>query len=438
MKKSSLKNQLLKGAAGSIGIRAYSSLASLFISIYLARHLGASDFGLYSFAISVIMLIAIPASLGVPELTVRETAKTQAHSNWALLAGLWFWGSRLITLLSISSVLVSIVVCYFLFDIVDKSRLEGVFAGLILIPIISLINFKSACIRGLRHTILGQMPDNIVRTSMFLLFILVMPIYIGKLSPIKTIYLYIFSSLIALLVSKLLLNYLKPVELKFVTTPAYATGFWFKATLPLSLITGLQIINGYSDVIVLGLFRENNEVGIYKAVAQLSLMVAFGLQAINQVLHPHFSRLYSIGEHERLQKLVSVSARLIFGISLIPVILLIFKGSNVLSLVYGSYYSLGAGALATLAFGQLINSSMGSVGALLNMTGHERYTIRGVTLAAVVNIALNFILVPIYGMVGAAVASSISMIIWNLLLRYYVRKLLNIESSGLFHSVLKD
>ena len=69
---------------------------------------------------------------------------------------------------------------------------------------------------------------------------------------------------------------------------------------------------------------------------------------------------------------------------------------------------------------------MGTVGALLNMAGRKRYTLRGALSAAVINVVLNFILILIYEMLGAAIATAISLAWWNLL----VCKKLNIRPSA--------
>jgi O-antigen/teichoic acid export membrane protein len=65
---------------------------------------------------------------------------------------------------------------------------------------------------------------------------------------------------------------------------------------------------------------------------------------------------------------------------------------------------------------------MGSVGLILNMSGHVWYSAAGVVVAASVNIVGNAFLIPLFGMTGAATASAISLIIWNILLAYWVFK----------------
>jgi O-antigen/teichoic acid export membrane protein len=79
-----------------------------------------------------------------------------------------------------------------------------------------------------------------------------------------------------------------------------------------------------------------------------------------------------------------------------------------------------------LVFGQFVNSISGSVGYILQMTDKQK-TVQNVILsAAVINVMLNMILIPMYGIYGAAFASMVSMVFWNLILVFMVRRYYNI------------
>src|SRR5690606_14902262 len=88
-------------------------------------------------------------------------------------------------------------------------------------------------------------------------------------------------------------------------------------------------------------------------------------------------------------------------------------------------------ALLILVFGQLINAGMGCVVVLLNMTGHERDTLNGVAVAAVANLLLNFLLIPRFGINGAAASTAVSLALWNILLARTVAKRLGLSSGPL-------
>ena len=184
------------------------------------------------------------------------------------------------------------------------------------------------------------------------------------------------------------------------------------------------------DLIILGWFVSASEIGIYSVVVQTALVVAFGLKTANMVVAPYFARLYAQGDIIALQSLVTLSARVILVITIPVVLIIAFAGELILGLAFGSDYKAGATSLAILAVGQLVNAMMGSVGFLLNMTGHERDLAIGVGIAALCNIVLNLMLVPNFGLEGAASATACSMILWNFWLWRTVQRKLGIKSTA--------
>jgi O-antigen/teichoic acid export membrane protein len=87
------------------------------------------------------------------------------------------------------------------------------------------------------------------------------------------------------------------------------------------------------------------------------------------------------------------------------------------------------GPLVILAGGQLVNAGMGSVASLLNMTGHERDTTRIILMAALLNLTLNFTLTPLWGTLGAATATAVTLIVWNVVMWRAVKRRIGIHAS---------
>jgi len=212
---------------------------------------------------------------------------------------------------------------------------------------------------------------------------------------------------------------------------------WKEAAYPLSVVGGLQLMYSYSDIIILGFFHSNEDVGVYRAVGQLGTLVVFGLSAINQILQPNFAKLYASKDIDKLQKIVTYSSFAIFIFASIPALVFFFFGEFILKFIFGDEFVIGFIPLVILTLGQLANAAFGSVGALLNMTGHEKDAMRGMMYSLGINIFLAFILIPQFGMLGAAISTAASLMVWNIILRYYVKKRLDIESIG-FIQLLKQ
>jgi O-antigen/teichoic acid export membrane protein len=115
---------------------------------------------------------------------------------------------------------------------------------------------------------------------------------------------------------------------------------------------------------------------------------------------------------------------------------LILSGKWLLPVVFGQEYSPSYIILVILCLGQLFNAAMGSVGLLLNMCGFEKHTALGVTIAALISIILNLLLIPLWGTSGSAVATCVSMIAWNILLGIWLYQKTGIKSTFLLRKTL--
>jgi O-antigen/teichoic acid export membrane protein len=183
--------------------------------------------------------------------------------------------------------------------------------------------------------------------------------------------------------------------------------------LPLSLVGGMHIVQNQADIVMLGLFASSGEVGVYRAVTQSAALVVFFLTAINLAVGPYISQLYTAGDTERLQLLARNSARLILAFALPVASTFVLFGKEILVFAFGPDYGVGEVPLAMLCGGQIVNAATGPLGMLMNMTGNERDTARGTAVGVLSNILLNLLLIPQFGMNGAAAATAISVLVLN-------------------------
>lgn len=428
-----LRQQLMRGGVGSIAIKVFGTGIGFGLAVVLARVLGPEGYGVYAFVLSLIMLLAIPAQVGLPQLVVRETAKAQASDQWGLMRGLWRWSNLFVALFSVLMVTIGLLALWVGGEWLGEHRWQTLAVGLALVPLIALANVRGAALKGLRHVVLGQLPESILRPGLLLAMVLiaVWSWNAGALTPADVMGLHGIAAFTAFLIGAALLLRARPEALRAGPKPEYESRYWRQAAMPLAMLAGLKLINAHTGTIMLGVIRSDEEVGVYRVVVQVAMLVVFGLQAINQVMQPYFARLHARGELERLQRLVTYSARIILLAALPLVLVMLAFGGPLLDFLFGAEYRLGAIALAILALGQLVNAAMGSVGMLLNMTGHERDTVRGVAIAAVSNVVLNLALIPTFGLEGAAAATAITLLIWNLILRYSVQLRLGVETSAI-------
>jgi O-antigen/teichoic acid export membrane protein len=193
------------------------------------------------------------------------------------------------------------------------------------------------------------------------------------------------------------------------------------------LIAGMNFVMTWTDTVVLGVYRSADEVGIYVAAMRLATLVSFILWAGNSILAPKYATLYSNDRIDELQSLVLTITRFMAFLAAFPLIVFLLFASQLLS-IFGPEFVFGETSLIVLSIGQFVNTAVGSVGYLLMMTGNE-WTFNNIFFAGVIlNLILNILLVPSFGIAGAAVATTTSMVIWNISAMIATRMKINIRT----------
>jgi len=293
---------------------------------------------------------------------------------------------------------------------------------------ISLSTLIQACLQGLKKITASQVVEKIVRPLIIIVIVLALFVMGKKIELAELIWINLSTLAISLLISYILFQKYLGSKLKGVRPSYYVPG-WTKLAVSFFVLGGLYILNSRIDVFLLGLFRENAEVGVYNIVLKVSEMVGFGLIIINFVIAPVIPRLFENGEVLRLQRLVTQSARMALLIGL-PLMLLIILFRKSILLFFGANLFNGQEALIILCCGQLVNVLCGSVGMLLLMSGYQRFSIYSLVVGTIFNIIFNLVLTPKYGIVGTAIATAGSVAIWNCLMYFFVRNKINIKPTA--------
>lgn len=419
-----------RSGALSLLIQAQFVPLQLVIGIVLARLLGPSDFGIYSFSLALVSLIQVMPNNGLDNVVMRYSAQYQATKCWALLRGLWQAG--LATAAAYGLITAAILAALAFSGLLRPSAaISPSVLAIAAIPMLfsPLTTFFSAAIRAVHSTNAGQIPQFVVKPWAYLIAILgVALITPGAVSAEVAMWIQGAAGLTVALASLYWFFRALPQGIMH-STSDYDVQRWLHSIIPLSLTGGLMLINTQADILMLGVLGTAHDTGLYKAASQGSNLVALSLAAANFYIAPRIVTMYTQRRYQDLQKLLSSSARSTFTLSFLIALAFWLDGSDLLRLVFGRAYSGAFPPLAILCFGQLINVSAGSVGLILNMTGNERDTALMASIAAVMNIALNAVLIPKFGNVGAATSTTVAMFIWNGLMFYKVRNKLGINPS---------
>ena len=422
-----LAGQLARDGIGGLAVRGTSVLLGITLVFVLARSLGPEGYGVYSYVFALLSLLAVPAQMGIPSLVVRETARAQAASDWAAMRGIWRWSGRLVGGIALLLLIVGGSIAWVFANRFTENELATFAWGMLLVPIIALGNLRGAALRGLRKLMQGQLPEYVLRPGIFILLLGCAFLYLapdGQLSAADAMGLHAGAALAAFAVGAWLLWRARPPGLIQTAGVSFQSRQWAASVVPFGLIAAMQLGNKHADTLVLGYFGSAADVGIYRVAVQASTLVAFGFQAATMVMAPHIARLYAQGKTAQLQKLVTASSWVIFLSSLPVTCVFVWFGKDLLSLMFGPEYVAGHLALSILAVSRLLANAVGPVSTLLSMSGHERITAAAVSAGAACNLVLNFLLIPRFGVTGAAAASAISLVAWHVLMwRMATRKL---------------
>ena len=134
----SLGAALVKGAVGTAAIKVASALVAFATSIVLAKALGPAGYGIFSFVVALVALLAIPSELGIPSLAVREIATSNARKDFGRMRGFIVWSHRTVALTSGALIILSATALLIWGGRLGPSKLTCMWLALMLVPLVSL------------------------------------------------------------------------------------------------------------------------------------------------------------------------------------------------------------------------------------------------------------------------------------------------------------
>ena len=408
--------RLIRHTIGSSGIMVLNRVILLALGILLARYLGTEGYGVYALAIATMEILLIFSNAGTGPLLVREISISWGKEDWPDLKGKLIWGIKYTTLTSLSISIIGIIILFDQFYNIDNSTFLTYLLMLALIPVATLANTLNSILRGLHQIIISLAVFRLTKSILYVAFIISFFTYSEEYrNPEYAMTAQLIAVIIILVISAVFLHRKTPVEM-YSKQSHINKHKLARNALPFMLMGGATIINYNADIIMLGWIVSAEESGIYKVAVHGSTLVILSLEIIGTVIAPQIAQLYSQGKKEQLQKILTISTRAVAAISIPSAMIFIVFGDFILGSIFGQSFSKGHSALAILSIGQAVNALLGMASVLLNMTGYEKYTTMALWKSTVTNIALNLLLIPYFGINGAACAAAISLIIFNLIL----------------------
>jgi O-antigen/teichoic acid export membrane protein len=269
----------------------------------------------------------------------------------------------------------------------------------LMVPVMALMHLFASIANGFGWMAAAFMPSNVLRPVLAIAAITAVW-WFGHTLDVTSALLIQAGALFFCLIGLILFIRARTTTLAR-TPPRYQMELWVRTSLPL-LVIGL-LISYFPDatVLLLGAFLPSDQVGVFTAAYRIALFIAFGLYSVDAWFTPAAARLHADGDRAGLQRVVMKVAKLrLLGAGLAVVGLTVF-GRQTLG-IFGEEFQAGYAALVLLALAQLVQAAVGPVTALLTVTGHQRRCLPPFAAALGVVVLLIALLVPRFGIEGAA------------------------------------
>ena len=413
-----------KGGAIAFALKISNTILGFLNQVILARILGAGGIGEVILAIAVVRISAQIAKFGMEETMMKFIPLYVDQKDNSRLKGTIFFALKFTLLFSI--VFMLFVVFFSKFIAINIFHSEGLLklmpVVVIAIPAWVIRDVIGGILRGYKDAFKALIPESLIspffRIAVFLILIL------KGASPLYAIIAFVTGEIMAVIGSIIFLQnkvkelrpFKKQCEKRKVLNVAYTIIF-----------TGMSVLlYTQADIWILGMFMSTETVGIYGIASKLVLLVYFPMMAFGSVIPSIISSVHASGNNTELSRVIRESTRWILSMALPIILVLSLEGEYLLKYVYGFEFAAGYIPLLILVLGQMIKAGAGLIGVILQMTGEHKIYMKINIIMGIVNIILNVILVPRYGMIGAAIATALCLSLVDIICIFIIHERLRV------------
>ena len=409
------KTTLVKVSGMAVGV---------LLSIFIGRLLGAEGLGIINLSNQLAGILTMIVLLGLPTVILKETAIAVSNKNWAHINNVIFTSLKI----NLPLAAIVIIISYLIIPFVTKKFFEPsleipltIITIAVIFQVVSRI-FASG-LNGYNKIWQSSLVGDTLSIILVGLFILFQFILNWSITLISIALSY---ALARLVVSVGVILYWKKVHvLKEKPIKEFIPKTLLRVGLPLLFVQATNTIASNIDSIMIGSFLSVKEVGLYAVAFKIAFMSSFFLMVTNAVLAPKVATLFANKEIKKLEKIVQKVTGIMILIGVVLFLLFVFGGKYILP-IWGNEFTEGYYPLIILSIGQFFNIAAGCVGLILTLCNEEKkwgYVTLG---SAILNSILNIIFIQVWGITGAAIATTTTMMMVNILGVFIVKKSIGI------------
>jgi len=411
--------EILSGGSISLVNRIVGLAASYALAVAIGRYAGAEAMGVFALSLTFLNVMSILARLGLDTALLRFLASCSAKAELSKANGIYIETTKIVVVssgvFSLLGVLLAPRIAVHLFGNPLLS-VPFTIASLAVLPMsVGFVNSEG--LRAMKRIGAYSFYQYIiVPVSALILFVMGTAYWAAE--PFLPVLAWVGGTFLLLGASLLSLRKVYAGVRPSITMQKREM---ISVSFPMLLSSAMMFIWQWTDLVMLGIFRTTNEVGIYNVVIKVAAITGISLMAVNGIVAPKLAESYAKRDFLGLEKIVRQSTKVIFWSSFPLLIFFVFCPDFVLAM-FGEEFGAGASALLFLAAGQFFSAISGSVGYILQMTGKQRLFQNIVLATLLMNIVLNVLLIPGYGIAGVAFASAISRMFLNLISMVYIKR----------------
>jgi len=385
-----------------------ASAGLLYISqAILARWMGSFEFGIYVFVWTWVLVLGGLSHAGLGLAMIRLVPQLRETGKLGVLRGLLLGGRLFAVGLSTAVATLAGIALWQFPEVLAHHYVLPVFIALFCLPMATLTEVQDGVGRGQGWMFTALLPPYVLR-PLLLLASMAAAVAAGYPATAVTA---AFAAIAATWLTAIVQTVM--IERKLARTlpqvpRSYQPGAWAAISLPLLVIGGCEMLLQNADILIVSRYMSPSDVAIYFAAAKTMSLIMFVHYAVGSAVANRFAALHARGDRKALEAFIRDAVNWTFWPSLAAALAILVLGKPLLSL-FGPAFVSGYPVMAILAFGFLVRSAMGPSDFLLNMLGEQRRCARALMMAAAVSLVLNFALVPLWGLVGAAVATALAL-----------------------------
>jgi O-antigen/teichoic acid export membrane protein len=384
------------------------------LGVLQARLLGAEQMGLCNLALTVASIASGLASLALPSAMVRYVSLFASRRDTARLWGTLQIGLGLVVILG----LLFGIGLYVLADPIAEQmfhepRLAHLLRVISLVaPFLALGNVVAAATRGfkkMQYTVISQ---NIAQPAIRFILVIALAVTVG-LNAKRALVAFDVAVMAVFVMLLYFLNKLFPLK----RSPGAGqrdTKEILRFALPIYLTSLINIFGGNIQTMLLGALNTVTSVGIFAAASQINMVGQMFHGGISTASAPIVSELYDQGEQEQMRRFYQTVTKWTFTLNL-PLFLIVLLFPVPILSIFGRDFVGGATALSILAWANLVNTGTGICGGFLDMTGNTSLKLVNSIVTFGLTLGLNILLIPRWGLMGAAAAALAAAVTLNLL-----------------------